>query len=446
MAWVAPDVVARANLMSLMLIPRPPGGKGAGGKGASEPVVEAAEPVAAQPVADQAAGPVEKPVVEQLKEYVEQHGAEQVVEPMKQPVVDHAMEPVEQPIVEQVGEKMARPIVDQAAEPMKWPVVEQVTKQMEEHGAEQAKEVDPWYVPLDPLTPPEPSTPPDPPPTPEPPDEPPPASAAPVPQPQPEPEPVPALIAPVPETPKPPCNEPSTPELQRQEERASERDTITQNVAEPLVGRIKTACLAGTPDGLAIRAPQPEAEASVSVDQQEIWDTERKVGADGGPSWAHPPFDNEPPLDVSSSQLEPQVDANADGAPHTNELEPERSRVTPNEMEHLASILSTPLSQIDIPSDEVDDRSFAKLTGDPASVAAACLVRRKLFAVIAWLAERTSGQVKVGLVDALRQLRSAKFWLQHSNSTFPLVMQAVEKRVEDKRRRNLHNPTTPSAL
>ena len=142
--WVPPDVVARANLTSLTLIPRPPG------KGASEPVVEVAEPVPAQPVPDQAAAPVERPVSEQLKEYVEQHGAEQVVEPMKQPVVDQAVEPVEQPVVEQVTEQVAQPIVDQTAEPMKQAVVEQVTEQVEEHGAEQAKEVDLWYVPLDP--------------------------------------------------------------------------------------------------------------------------------------------------------------------------------------------------------------------------------------------------------------------------------------------------------
>ena len=465
--WVPPDVVARANLTSLTLIPRPPG------KGASEPVVEVAEPVPAQPVPDQAAAPVERPVSEQLKEYVEQHGAEQVVEPMKQPVVDQAVEPVEQPVVEQVTEQVAQPIVDQTAEPMKQAVVEQVTEQVEEHGAEQAKEVDLWYVPLDPdritlsiyernkianengLK----------------------KFRGPPAQDETEIESlrceffrryaklgrridkvedmkanihrsfwrsvknrIPAHIA----SDDSPPDSPESAEANALEDPLDPTGThetdppaaVEQKLpTKPDESTQATSAQRQSPetgDGLSPQGRKPEPPSS----SQDWFHTLESPGGktlDGEQQSAA--FD-EPALDpnvqtlVSSRERGNIVELRAVHAPDPDPLELSPNEATDNDMERATFLLNTPLPALGLQVADTGYEDFAQLIGEPASVESASLVRHMLFGAVAELARlRNVPKVRSELHNYLRSLRSTKFWLQHSNSNLSSVVQAADKQM-----------------
>jgi hypothetical protein len=110
----------------------------------------------------------------------------------------------------------------------------------------------------------------------------------------------------------------------------------------------------------------------------------------------------------------------------------EVEQVTDGEPHGVTALLTTPMSELDIPLPEVDDPAFARLTGDGDGVETALLVRRKVFAAVYALPESRSmslGDIGIERVNYLRHLRSQKFWIAHADSTLTQVMEAAKVRM-----------------
>ena len=206
------------------------------------------------------------------------------------------------------------------------------------------------------------------------------------------------------------------------------------NVQEPLPG---------PSDPVSPSAPRSENQPAPSLGSHEFPAIRCGLVGDNEDRAEHPTLAGEPIADSGRSPLcsEPQL-RDCTAQPPTTEPVSDRSlsvveQVTDGEPAGLTGLLTTPMSELDIPLPQVDDPAFARLTGDGPSKEAASLVRRKVFAALDALPElRTTrlGEVGIGRRNYLRRLRSQKFWIAHTDSTLMQVMEAAKVRVTPARR------------
>jgi hypothetical protein len=109
------------------------------------------------------------------------------------------------------------------------------------------------------------------------------------------------------------------------------------------------------------------------------------------------------------------------------------------EIDSVTYLLTTPISALDIPLAAVDDQEFARLTGEAASLEAACVIRRKVFAIVAALSDFLF-VLDNELINHLRRRRSAKFWIYHANRPLTLIMDAAKKQTQSRRRNTDQRP------
>jgi hypothetical protein len=112
--------------------------------------------------------------------------------------------------------------------------------------------------------------------------------------------------------------------------------------------------------------------------------------------------------------------------PEARSSSPPEATATADDSDRAATLLATPLSELDIPLVEIRV-GFAWLKGDPLLVEAAALVRRRAFTVLAKLSELPSVEVAEDTISYLRRLPTASFWAEQSNSTMMFIVQAVEQ-------------------